>query len=56
MAEVVVPLASLIMSRITCISATLYGAVETLEVKESTNEVVSLSNNLKHELITNTVT
>lgn len=30
-----IPLASFIMSRIVRISATLYGAVETLEVKES---------------------
>ena len=34
-AEIEVPLASFITSRIICISATLYGAVETLEVKES---------------------
>ena len=34
-AEMEVPLASFITSRIVCISATLYGAVEALEVKES---------------------
>jgi hypothetical protein len=34
-AEMKVPLASFMASRIVCISATLYGAVETLEVKES---------------------
>ena len=36
-AAVEVPLASFITSRIVCISATLYGAVETLVVKESTS-------------------
>jgi hypothetical protein len=35
MTEMRVPVASFIASRIVCISATLYGAVETLEVKES---------------------
>ena len=39
-AEMGVPLASFITSRIVCISATLYGAVETLDVKESTNRQV----------------
>lgn len=34
-AEMEIPLTSFITSRIVCISATLYGAVETLEVKES---------------------
>jgi hypothetical protein len=34
-AEMKGPLASFMTSRIVCISATLYGAVETLEVKES---------------------
>jgi hypothetical protein len=37
MAEMEVPWASFITSRIVCISATLYSAVETLDAKESIN-------------------
>jgi hypothetical protein len=40
-AEMKVPLASFMASRIVCISATLYGAVETLEVKESISRQLS---------------
>jgi hypothetical protein len=53
-AEMEVPSASFIMSRIVCISATLYGAVETLQVKESISR--QLINHGKNGRITNTAT
>jgi hypothetical protein len=54
-AEMDVPLASFMMSRIVCISVTLYGAVETLEVKESiSRQLMKIVE--KNEWITNTAT